>query len=292
MTWGGQSMTTTLRRALVCAPDAAGWSMPERAGAWRALGYEGAPSGSGAAREHAALCAALADAGVELARLDASPAHHLDAVYTHDPSILTDRGAIILKMGKAARAGEPGTHAAFYRAAGIPILGSIAEPGTVEGGDLVWLDEATLLAGHGYRTNAAGIEQLRALLAPAAVEVIAAPLPHGRGPDACLHLMSLMSLLDAGTAVVDLPWLAVPTLERLRGRGLHLVPIDPAERDALACNVLALGGRRLLAMEGSPNTQARLRDAGFDVRTFPGHELGRKGGGGPTCLTRPLFRAG
>jgi N-dimethylarginine dimethylaminohydrolase len=290
MTWGGQSMTATLRRALVCAPGDAGWSMPERTGEWRALGYDGAPSGAAAAREHAALCGALADAGVEVVVLGASPAHHLDAVYTHDPSILTDRGAIILRMGKGARAGEPGTHAAFYRAAGIPILGTIVEPGTVEGGDLVWLDEATLLAGRGYRTNAAGIEQLRALLSPAAVEVIAAPLPHGRGPEACLHLMSLLSLLDAGTAVVDLAWLAVPTVEYLRGRGLRLLPIDPAERDALACNVLALGGRQLLAMEGSLNTQARLRDAGFEVRTFPGRELGRKGGGGPTCLTRPLLR--
>ena len=291
MTWGGQSMTATLRRALVCAPDDAGWSKPERAGEWRALGYDGAPSGAAAAREHAALCDALTDAGVEVTRLDASPAHHLDAVYTHDASILTDRGAVILRMGKSARAGEPETHAAFYRAAGIPILGTIVEPGTVEGGDLVWLDAATLLAGRGYRTNAAGLEQLRALLAPAAVEVIAVPLPHGRGPDACLHLMSLISLLDPGTAVADLAWLAVPTLENLRARGLRLVPIDPAERDALACNVLALGGRRLLAMEGSPNTGARLRDAGFDVRTFPGAELGRKGGGGPTCLTRPLLRA-
>jgi len=121
--------------------------------------------------------------------------------------------------------------------------------------------------------------------------VIAAPLPHGRGPESCLHLMSLLSMLDGQTAVVDEAWLAVPTLEYLRGRGLRLVPIDPAERDALACNVLSLGARRLLAMEGSLNTQTRLRDAGFDVRTFPGYELGRKGGGGPTCLTRPLLRA-
>jgi dimethylargininase len=284
-------MTASLRRALVCTPEDAGWAIPERAGEWRALGYQAAPGAPAAAGEHAALRRALRDAGVEVVSLGASPRHHLDAVYTHDPSIVTDAGAVILRMGKSARAGEPETHAAFYRAAGIPVLGTINEPGTAEGGDLVWLDEATLLAGRGYRTNAAGVEQLRAILAPSGVEVIAAPLPHGRGPESCLHLMSLISLLDAKTAVVDLAWLTVPTLEYLRGRDLRLVPIDPAEREALACNVLALGARRLLAMEGSPNTQARLRDAGFEVRTFPGRELGMNGGGGPTCLTRPLLRA-
>jgi len=284
-------MTARLRRALVCTPEDAGWAKPELAGEWRALGYEAAPSASAAAEEHALLRRALADAGVEVVGLGASPRHHLDAVYTHDPSIVTDAGAVILRMGKSARAPEPGTHAAFYRSSGIPVLGTIREPGTVEGGDLVWLDDATLLAGRGYRTNAAGLEQLRAILAPSGVEVIAAPLPHGRGPESCLHLMSLMSLLDPETAVVDLEWLAVPTLEMLRGRGMRLLPIDPRERDALACNVLSLDGRSLLAMEGSPVTQARLRDAGFDVRTFPGRELGMKGGGGPTCLTRPLLRA-
>ncbi|HKQ98340.1 MAG TPA: arginine deiminase family protein, partial [Candidatus Polarisedimenticolia bacterium] len=177
-----------------------------------------------------------------------------------------------------------------YEHAGVPILGRIEPPGRVEAGDLVWLDAATVLAGRGYRTNAAGIGQLRTLLAPAGVEVVAAPLPHGRGPECCLHLMSLLSLLDETHAVVDETWLSVPTLELLHERGYRLVSIDPAERDALAANVLSLGRRRLLAMEGSPVTRARLEAAGFEVRVFPGRELGTNGGGGPTCLTRPILR--
>jgi N-dimethylarginine dimethylaminohydrolase len=170
-------------------------------------------------------------------------------------------------------------------------LGSITEPGTTEAGDIVWLDSKTLLIGQGYRTNAAGIAQMRALLAPKEVEVLTAPLPYGPGPSECLHLMSLISLLDEQTALVDLPWLAVETVELLKSRGFQFVPIDNSERDTLACNVLALGGKRLLAIEENHQTNARLRHAGFDVRTFPGSEICINGSGGPTCLTRPLLRS-
>jgi len=290
MSHGGQSMVATLGRVLVCPPSVAGWGDPARAAAAAALGYPSPPAVAAATAEHDALRRALVDTGADVVDLPPAPDHGLDAVYTHDASFMTDRGAVILRMGKPARRGEPARHAAFYQSAGIPLLGAIDAPGTVEGGDLVWIDAATVLAGRGYRTNGDGIDHLRALLAPAGIEVAAAPLPHFRGPEACLHLMSLLSMIDDATALVDPAWLAVPTLELLRDRGIGLIAIDETERDALACNVLALGDRRLLAMEGSPATHARLRAAGFEVRTFPGRELGRNGGGGPTCLTRPIRR--
>jgi N-dimethylarginine dimethylaminohydrolase len=103
--------------------------------------------------------------------------------------------------------------------------------------------------------------------------------------------MSLISLLDEQTALVDLPWLAVETVELIRSRGYNFVEIDASERDTLACNVLALGNNRLLAIEENRSTNARLRQAGFDVHTFPGSELCINGSGGPTCLTRPVLRA-
>jgi N-dimethylarginine dimethylaminohydrolase len=156
---------------------------------------------------------------------------------------------------------------------------------------MVWLDAKTLLIGQGYRTNAAGIRQMRDLLAPKGVEVLSAPLPYGPGPSACLHLMSLISLLDQQTVLVDLAWLAVETVELLKSRGFKFVEIDISERETLACNVLALGNNRLLALEENRNTNTRLRHAGFDVRTFPGSELCINGSGGPTCLTRPLLRS-
>ena len=131
---------------------------------------------------------------------------------------------------------------------------------------------------------------MRELLAPKGIAVISAPLPYGPGPSACLHLMSLISLLDEHTALVDLPWLAVETVELLQSRGFRMIEIEYSERDTLACNVLALGQKRLLAIEENRKTNARLRDARFDVRTFPGSEICINGSGGPTCLTRPVLR--
>lgn len=154
----------------------------------------------------------------------------------------------------------------------------------------MWLDAKTLLIGRGYRTNAAGIAQMRTLLGPRGIDVICVPLPRAGGSAECLHLMSLISLLDEKTALVDLPWLAVETVELLGERGFNFVEIDDAERHTLACNVLALGNGRLLAIEGNHKTNERLRSAGFNVRTFPGSELCINGSGGPTCLTRPLLR--
>lgn len=299
MKFGGQTMVGRLLRAMVCTPEAAGWSDASARGAWRELGYLREPNPAEAREQHAAMCQALEAAGVEIVPLMVEPASNgaparrssLDAVYVHDPSFMTDRGAILLAMGKEARVGEVELHREFYRAQGIPVLGEVVAPGKVEAGDIVWLDEQTLLVGRGYRTNEAGIAQLRALLAPHGVDVLSAPLPYFAGPSACLHLMSLMSLLDARTVLVDLEYLAVETVELLEARGFALIRMDPAERATLGCNVLALGGKRLLALEENPRTNLRLRLAGFEVETFPGSEIGINGGGGPTCLTRPLARA-
>ncbi len=197
---------------------------------------------------------------------------------------------IIMRMGKPNRVAEGRHHQTFFESQDIPVLGAITAPGATEAGDIVWLDSKTVLIGHGYRTNAAGIRQMRDLLASHGVEVISAPLPRGPGPSSCLHLMSLMSLLDEKTVLVDLPWLAVETLELLKDRGYNWIEIDASERDTLACNVLALGNKRLLAIEENHKTNARMRQAGFDVRTFPGSELCINGSGGPTCLTRPILR--
>jgi N-dimethylarginine dimethylaminohydrolase len=192
-------------------------------------------------------------------QLPAAPDLSLDAAYAHDASLATDFGIIIMRPGKPNRVPEGPRHASFCETLNIPSLGAITAPGTTEAGDIVWLDAKTLLIGHGYRTNVAGIQQMRSLLAPKGIEVLSAPLPYGPGPSACLHLMSLISLLDDHTALVDLPWLAVETVEFLKSRGFKFVEIDSSERDTLACNVLALGNNRLLAIEENRNTNARLR---------------------------------
>lgn len=283
-------MVRPLRRVLVCSPRSAGWDQAERVRKWRDLGFQHAPEAAEAEAQHQALCQQLEDAGAEVLQLPRASDLSLDAVYAHDASLATDFGVIIMRPGKANRVPEGQHHRAFAAQAGIPILGEIAAPGTTEAGDIVWLDPKTLLIGHGYRTNKAGIAQVKAMLGPKGVEVLSAPLPHGAGPSCCLHLMSLISLLHEQTALVDLPWLAVETVELLTERGFKLIEIDYSERETLACNVLALGDRRVLAIQENRKTNHRLREAGFDVRTFPGREICINGSGGPTCLTRPLVR--
>jgi N-dimethylarginine dimethylaminohydrolase len=288
--FNGHSMVGTLQRVLVCSPHTAGWNQPERATRWCDLGFRHAPDFAKAQVQHDILRRELESAGAEVIELPPTADLTIDAVYTHDASLATDFGLIAMHPGKSTRAPEASHHATFCLRLSIPMFARISAPGTTEAGDIVWLDSKTLLIGRGYRTNAAGIDQMRDLLAPKGIEVISAPLPHSAGPSECLHLMSLISLLNEKTVLVDLPWLAVETIELLKARGFQLMEIEYSERETLACNVLALGENRLLTIEENRTTNERLSRAGFDVHTFPGDELCINGGGGPTCLTRPLMR--
>ena len=285
------SMCGRLRAALTVAPDAAGWG-PEAD--WREIGYRAPPDRESALRQHREIEGALAAAGVALRRVvsDEFSSGRLtpDAVYCHDASFPSPRGMILMRMGKRSRRGEPELHRAAFERAGIPVVGEIGAPAVAEAGDLVWLDEGTVLAGEGYRTDAAGIRRLRELLAPDGVEVVSAPLPHGGGPGRCLHLMSLLSVLDSRTILADPEWLPVPTLKFLAARGFEWIPILPEERGGMAANVLSLGEGELLAIAANRRTNERLRDAGYRVRVYEGSEISGNGDGGPTCLTRPILR--
>jgi N-dimethylarginine dimethylaminohydrolase len=193
-------------------------------------------------------------------------------------------------MGKPERETEP---EALRRAAerlGVPVVGAIEPPGRLEGGDVVWLDERTVVVGRGYRTNDAGIQQYRAMLGDAIDEVIVVPLPHWRGPADVFHLMSIISPIDRDLAVVYAPLLPVPFREVLIARGVSFVDVPDEEFDSMGANVLAIGPRDVIMVEGNPITRARLEQADVRVRTYAGREISLKGGGGPTCLTRPLDR--
>ena len=285
---GSPSMCGKLVRSLLIGPGAAGW---DAGASWRELGYLHPPEEPLAARQHEWIRSLLLERGVDIVEPD-EPLSGLtpDAVYCHDASFPSRTGMVLMRMGKENRSGEPAAHARIYEKQGIPVIGAVEAPGLAEGGDLVWLDEHTLLAGEGYRTNAAGIAQLRRILAEDGVEVISVPLPFGDGPRCCLHLMSLISVLDHRTMVADLRFLGVPTLEMLKARGWEFIPIVEDERPTMAANVLALGERTLLAIVANRETNARLRDAGFEVLTYEGSEISQNGSGGPTCLTRPLVR--
>jgi len=277
-----QDQCSPLRAVYVRRPE------PEALRRWREFGWRAEPDPARAAAEHEAFRALLADAGARVVVGTTSAPDDPDAVYAYDPVLMTDGGAILLRPGKAGRRGEPAVAAADLEAAGIPVIAALGEPAVAEGGDLCWLDPTTLLAGIGYRTTAAGIEALRGLLPD--VTVVAFDLPHLAGPAACTHLLSLVSILDADLAVASLPHLPVRLVELLRDRGMRIVEVPDEEFDTMGPNVLALGPRIALALEGNPETRRRMEAAGVDVRTYAGDEISRKGDGGPTCLTRPLAR--
>jgi dimethylargininase len=255
---------------------------------WRAYGWRSAPDAARAAEEHAAFREVLAAAGAEVVVGTAPTPDDPDAIYAYDPVLVTDGGVILLRPGKVGRRAEPEALAEDLRRAGLAVIGRLTEPATAEGGDMFFLDKGTLLVGRGYRTNDAGVEQLRALLP--GVEVVAFDLPHFHGPEECLHLMSFISPLDADLAVGYTPMMPVRLVELLRERSTTIVEVPEDEFDSMGANVLALGPRVALALEGNPATRRALEAAGVDVRTYTGMEISRKGDGGPTCLTRPLDR--
>jgi dimethylargininase len=281
--YGGQTMWGPLRRVLVRPPEADAYA------AWQAFGWRNEPDRERLAEEHEAFRALLADAGAEVVVGGTPVPLSPDSIYTYDPAIVTDRGAILLRPGKEGRQVEVDAMAADLVEAGVPILTRLEAPATAEGGDTVWLDERTLLIGRGYRTNEAGIDAIRAALPD--VEVIWFDLPYLTGPGDVLHLMSLISPLDRDLALVYLPLLPVRLVQLLEERGVQLVEVPEEEFWSMGPNVLALGPRVALALDGNPVTKERLEAAGVDVRIYSGDQLSRLGDGGPTCLTRPLLRA-
>jgi N-dimethylarginine dimethylaminohydrolase len=284
-----QSEVGRLRRVLMKSPLAAFRDDASIAAQWSALNYLGRPELHAAIREHEAFVQLLEDRGVDVQLLTEHAHTGLDSIYVRDAAIVTDRGAILCNMGKAARQREPSVCGEGLASLGLPTLGAIEHPGTIEGGDVAWLNASTLAAGRGYRTNAAGIAQLRNLLPPQ-VELVEVPLPHWQGPLDVFHLMSMLSPIDHDLLLVYSPLLPVPFRELLVERDFTLVEVPPAEFDSMGCNVLALAPRVGLMLEGNPVTRSRLEAAGVEVLTYVGEEISRKGSGGPTCLTRPLLR--
>jgi len=258
---------------------------------WLSLDYNARPDFEYALEEYAEFVDLLEPWSLTLRCLSEAPGVGLDSIYVRDASAACARGVIVCSMGKRARDGEPAAQAAAFREWGVPIAGAIAPPGRLEGGDVVWLDDRTVLIGRGYRTNDDGIRQFREVVDDAAVEVVTVPLPHWRGPGDVFHLMSMLSPVDADLAVVYAPLMPVTLRERLLDRGVTLVEVPDGEFESLGANVLAIAPRRCVMLDGNPRTRAALEAAGAEVRVYRGREISRNGGGGPTCLTRPIRRA-
>ena len=257
---------------------------------WKDLNFLGRPDLATAVDEYACFRSVIETHGAELFLLPEDESVNMDSIYCRDASIATNQGMIICNMGKAGRINEPLAEKKAFVANGIPVLGSIVAPGTVEGGDVAWLDEHTLAVGHTYRTNEEGIRQLSVFLEPLGVEVITVSLPHYKGPADVFHLMSILSPVDTNLAVVYSPLMPIVFRNLLLDREYQLIEVPESEFDSMGCNVLALAPRECLMVDGNPITRYALEKAGCKVTVYQGNEISVKGGGGPTCLTRPLFR--
>ena len=257
---------------------------------WEALNYLGKPEINKALIEYEAFEQVFKDNGTKIFYLPQDASVNMDSIYCRDAAIATSKGMIICNMGKEGRKNEPLAEQKAFEAHGIPVLGVINAPGTIEGGDVAWLDDKTLAVGHTYRTNEEGIKQITALLAPLGVDVITVPMPHYRGPSDVFHLMSVLSPVDSNLAVVYSPLIPIVFRNELIKRGYELVEVPEAEFDSMGCNVLALAPRVCLMVKGNPITKERLEKVGCKIIEYDGAEISVKGGGGPTCLTRPVER--
>ncbi len=258
---------------------------------WQSLNYLGEPIMQTAVDEYTVFETILKEQGATVLHFPEDASVNMDSIYCRDAAIATNKGMIICNMGKAGRVQEPAAEARAFEQQGIPILGTILAPGTLEGGDVAWIDEATLAVGHTYRTNEEGIRQLTELLAPLGVTVITVPMPHYKGPTDVFHLMSVLSPVDKNLAVVYSPLIPIVFRNELIARGYELVEVPDVEFDSMGCNVLAIAPRVCLMVKGNPITKAALEKAGCKVIEYDGAEISVKGGGGPTCLTRPIDRA-
>jgi dimethylargininase len=283
--YGSQSMIAPLRTVLVKRPEEA--FAVEDPAAWH---YTARPELAIAQQEHDALVALLRHAGAEVIYHDEPQPGRADAIFAFDPALVTDHGAIILSMGKAQRRGEEAAMARRFEKLGVPLLYTLHGEARAEGGDLLWLDHDTLAVGLGFRTNAEGLRQLGEALAGIGASVMPVGLPYFTGPEACLHLLSLISIVDHNLAVVYPPLMAVPFWQELQRRNFRLIEVPESEFNTMASNVLALSPGKCLMLEGNPITQRRLEDAGCEVITYKGNEISHKAEGGATCLTRPIWR--
>jgi dimethylargininase len=284
--YGVRSETAPLRRVVTATPATTG----DFAGAgWRQ------PDPELLLEQHAAFRALLSGLGVEVLNTEVAArpvdgAGLVDFTFVHDSCFVVGEGFVQLAMTKGVRSPEPPLLAEVLRGLGVPQVGTLTGAAHTDGGDMFWLDPSTLAVGRGYRTSAAAVEQLGALLAPEGARVRAYDLPGWRGPDHVLHLMSVVSLVADDLALTYPPLAPVALLEDLADRGIKTLEVDDADFEEQGCNVLAVRPGVVVMTDATPRTQAMLEAAGVEVHTYAASEI-NKGDGGPTCLTRPVLRS-
>ncbi len=291
MRFGGHSEVAKIERVIIKHARDAFVSQDQIDAQFKELNYSGRPDFAKAVEESKQFVELLRRSIPEVLFLPRDHSVGLDSLYVRDAMLSTNKGIILCNMGKALRRPEPLSCAGFLVELSIPVLGSITGEGRLEGGDIIWIDDQTLVVGRGYRTNDEGIRQLRELTSDIVTELVVVPLPHWSGPTDVLHLMSFISPIDYDLALVYSRLMPVPFREWLLGRRMKLVEVPDSEYESMACNVLAVAPRKCIMLTGNDHTRRLLEDEGVEVWQYAGDEISRKGAGGPTCLTRPVLRA-
>ena len=259
---------------------------------WKDLHFISQPKFDKAVLQYNQLISLIESFGTEILMLPKNDETNLDSIYTHDAGIATSEGIVICNMGKEVRKNEPKALKNYLLENNIPIVGEIKDPGIIEGGDIIWINERTVAVGEGYRTNKKGIQQLRDILGNQVDDIIPVPLPHWLGPENCLHLMSNVSPIDDNLFLIYPKLLPVKFIKFLKSLNIKLIKVPDKEYESMACNVLPLAPKKCIMMAGNPITKTLLESNNVEVFTYDGSEISLKGAGGPTCLTRPIYRQG
>jgi len=289
--FGCQNMVDPISRVLIKHPRDAYRNQLNVDNQYQQLNYCEVPDFKKSLTDYETFAGLLESFGTEVHYLPEDKSTSLDSIYTHDPGVVTNGGLILCVMGKKDRLSESTAMENYFQSIDVPILGRIEAPGTLEGGDVVWIDERTVAIGVSYRSNAEGIRQFGELLGNLVDKVISVPLPHWTGPSDCLHLMSNVSPIDHDLYLVYSRLLSVSFRQYLIENKIELVEVPDEEYNSMGCNVLAVAPRKCIMIEGNPITQGRLEAVGVEVHTYDGSEISLKGSGGPTCLTRPFLRS-
>lgn len=289
--YGCQNMVKTIKKVLVKHPKNAFQSQDKINNEASKLNYSGNPKFDKSCMDFDLFIRLLKSIDCEIHYLPTENSSSIDSIYTHDPCLVSDKGVIYSNMGKLFRSNEPNLLESYFKSIGIPTLGKIEYPGTLEGGDIVWINERTIAVGEGYRTNAEGILQLQNILGNLIDNLITVPLPHWTGPKDCLHLMSNISPIDENLFLVYSKLLPVFFRNSLLDMGITLIEVPDVEYLTMGCNVLAIAPKKVIMIDGNPITKNLLLEQGVEVHLYDGSEISFKGSGGPTCLTRPFLRA-
>ena len=256
---------------------------------WKKLRFHSKPDFEDAINEYSEFENLIISSAQNIIYLPKATDLTIDSIYARDSILVSPKGLIICNMGRKSRTSEALACAEVYKSKGYKIAGKIEPPGTIEGGDFIWIDSNHAAVGLGPRTNKEGINQLKKILGDD-VHLEIVELPEPNHPEDVLHLMSIISPIDNDLSIIYRNFMPISFIKWLENLNMKFVEISDTEYNKMGCNVLAYAPRSVIMLDDISSVKIKLENEGCTVKTYKGNEISRKGEGGPTCLIRPLTR--